>query len=73
LELLDLFIQIEISNCKQFETIFRGNSLTTKLFKFYSKIVGLPYLFHTLASNIFEICSADPEESTENIDAEKKS
>jgi len=62
LDLLDVFIQIEVAKCNEFETLFRGNSFTTKLFKFYSKIVGLPYLFHTLAGTVYEICStADPD------------
>jgi len=62
LDLLDVFIQIEVARCAEFETLFRGNSFTTKLFKFYSKIVGLPYLFHTLAGIVYEVSTtADPD------------
>eukprot|EP01107_Rhizomastix_libera_P015551 TRINITY_DN591_c0_g1_i2.p1 TRINITY_DN591_c0_g1~~TRINITY_DN591_c0_g1_i2.p1 ORF type:complete len:693 (-),score=124.54 TRINITY_DN591_c0_g1_i2:35-2089(-) len=31
------------------ETLFRANSISTKAFKYYSKMVGLPYLFKTIA------------------------
>lgn len=31
------------------ETLFRANSYATKEFKFYSKMIGLPYLFRTIA------------------------
>jgi len=67
LDILDIFIKIEFSKCIAVETLFRGNSFTTKLFKFYCKIVGLPYLFHTFAGNVFEICSAaDPDNITDS-------
>jgi len=36
------------------------------MFKYYSKIVGLPYLFHTLAGNVFEICSTAEVEEGDN-------
>jgi len=44
----------EISNSEK-NTIFRGNSVASKLFKFYSRIVGLPYLFDVLAKYVQQI------------------
>jgi len=35
------------------------------MFKYYSKIVGLPYLFHCLAGNVYEICSTTDSEAAE--------
>lgn len=36
-------------------TMFRQNSLATKLFSHYAKLVSLPYLWHTLALIIHEL------------------
>jgi hypothetical protein len=50
-----LFITDEVGR-NQFEnTIFRNNSMASKWFKFYSKIVGVKYLFNTLARFIYEL------------------
>jgi hypothetical protein len=57
MQLFDIIIRIELEESNETTTLFRGNSVATKMFKYYSKIVGLPYLFHTLAGNIFEICA----------------
>jgi hypothetical protein len=34
-------------------TLFRGNSVTTTAWKFYSKLVGLEYLWNTLSDDIY--------------------
>ncbi len=35
--------------------LFRKDTMSSKLFKYYSKIVGVPYIFHTLARVIKEL------------------
>jgi hypothetical protein len=48
-------VQREI-NLTTFEnTLFRQNSITSKMFKFYSKVVGINYLFNNLARYILEL------------------
>ena len=37
------------------ETLFRSNSLTTKIFKYYAKIIGTRYLFKMLARYVAEM------------------
>lgn len=61
------FIDIELDHCKYIsflsflniiaseETIFRQNSIVTRMFKYYSRMVGTEYLFHTLARYVAEI------------------
>eukprot|EP01130_Rhizamoeba_saxonica_P015853 TRINITY_DN7193_c0_g1_i1.p1 TRINITY_DN7193_c0_g1~~TRINITY_DN7193_c0_g1_i1.p1 ORF type:complete len:1667 (+),score=361.12 TRINITY_DN7193_c0_g1_i1:509-5509(+) len=45
----------EIDYCEHPNTIFRGNSLASKMFKTYSRLHGLEYLFHKLAFHITEL------------------
>ena len=44
-ELLKLFISGEVNNSQKPETLFRQNSPASTMFKHWSKIVGLDYLF----------------------------
>jgi len=39
---------MEIDSCSQLSTIFRGNQMASYGFKVYARIIGLPYLFHTI-------------------------
>jgi len=39
----------EVKTTETEKTLFRNNSMVSKMFKMFSKIVGLPYLFDTLA------------------------
>eukprot|EP00004_Rigifila_ramosa_P015903 TRINITY_DN3730_c0_g1_i28.p1 TRINITY_DN3730_c0_g1~~TRINITY_DN3730_c0_g1_i28.p1 ORF type:complete len:278 (+),score=76.43 TRINITY_DN3730_c0_g1_i28:1092-1925(+) len=48
-------VDCEVKIAELESTLFRANGLTSKIFKFYSKIVGLPYLFRTLALLLNEI------------------
>lgn len=51
-EALDLILHLiteEVSRSAETNTLFRANSNATKCFKTYVKLVGLPYLFRTLA------------------------
>jgi len=67
---LKFFVKLEVQQSEHENTLFRGNSIVTKMFKFYSKIVGLPYLFTTLAPIIYEICStADPDVKANDNDS----
>ncbi|KAL6061578.1 Ras GTPase activating protein ira2 [Balamuthia mandrillaris] len=48
-------------------TLFRANSIASKLFTFYSRMIGLPYLWSTLAIAITEmndVAKKDPLEQT---------
>jgi len=54
-EFLKYIIKIEIQNCKTAETIFRENSIASKMFKTWSKIIGSEYLFYTLGKYIQQL------------------
>jgi len=60
-------IQIEIQTCTAPNTIFRGNSLASKMFKTYSRLTSVPYLFKTIAQFI------QPLEALQNKAKSKKS
>jgi neurofibromin 1 len=49
LELLLQLIETEVATADTTATLFRSNSISTKFFKAYSRLVGLPYLFRVLA------------------------
>ncbi len=36
-------------------TLFRSNSMVSKMFKFYSRLIGLPYLYETIGPEISEL------------------
>jgi hypothetical protein len=54
-EVLQYFCQTEIINSGSENTIFRQNSMASKMFKFYSKVVGTKYLYFTMATVINEL------------------
>jgi len=58
-------IETEINSTQQENTIFRGNSLASKMFKTYSRLFGLPYIFHTLALIIRQLEANDENEQRE--------
>lgn len=53
--ILQTFAAVEIQACLQENTIFRNNSIASRMFKYYSKVLGIPFLFHTLARFIVEL------------------
>eukprot|EP01130_Rhizamoeba_saxonica_P004176 TRINITY_DN1716_c0_g1_i1.p1 TRINITY_DN1716_c0_g1~~TRINITY_DN1716_c0_g1_i1.p1 ORF type:complete len:958 (-),score=212.57 TRINITY_DN1716_c0_g1_i1:38-2716(-) len=55
LEILLDVIDQEIEYCVHANTIFRGNSLASKMFKTYSRVIGGSYLFKTLAKMIAQL------------------
>ena len=52
LPLIHHLIDTEIATSDDEGTLFRSGSLAVKMFSVYSKIVGLPYLWKTLAVNL---------------------
>jgi hypothetical protein len=48
-------VQSEINSTEFENTLFRSNSVASKMFKFYSKVVGIKYLFSNLARYILEL------------------
>jgi len=48
-------IKLEIESCEQEATIFRGNSLASKMFTTYARLIGSEYLFDTLAKFVLQI------------------
>jgi hypothetical protein len=55
IDLIKTLVRVEVSQCIQENTIFRGNSLVSKMFKFYSRMVGIRYLFRCIARVIAEL------------------
>jgi len=55
LNLLIHTLNLEIQNSVTANTIFRGNSIASKIFKFYSRIIGLSYLYDILAKYVQQI------------------
>lgn len=51
-----MFIKREIESSPRAETLFRGNSIASKLLKAYSKMVGVEYLYSTLSKVLNEYC-----------------
>jgi hypothetical protein len=48
LNFIKKLIEYEVSNATTTTTLFRNNSIATKCFKVYSRMVGLPYLYRVL-------------------------
>lgn len=48
-------IRAEVSQCPAENQLFRSNSVASKMYKFYSRIVGIKYLFHCLGRVIQEL------------------
>jgi hypothetical protein len=54
-DMIQYFASDEVMKAKSENTIFRQDSLSSKMFKYYSKIVGTRYLFFMLARVINEL------------------
>jgi hypothetical protein len=54
-DLIQFFASDEVRKSTSENTIFRQNSMASKMFKFYSQIVGTRFLFFTLARVINEL------------------
>lgn len=55
LSLFSYFVKKEVNEADSASNLFRANSFCTKMFKFYSKMHGLKFIFSTLASAIAEL------------------
>jgi hypothetical protein len=52
-KLLHELIKREVENTQQDGTLFRANTVTSTSWKFYSKLVGLEYLWNTISDEIY--------------------
>eukprot|EP00029_Vermamoeba_vermiformis_P012681 TRINITY_DN757_c0_g1_i3.p1 TRINITY_DN757_c0_g1~~TRINITY_DN757_c0_g1_i3.p1 ORF type:complete len:1533 (-),score=248.89 TRINITY_DN757_c0_g1_i3:102-4700(-) len=77
-ELIQFFATQEVMSSATENTLFRMNSVSSKMFKFYSKLVGTKYLYFTLALVINELNTvaqnaAEAAEKLNNDDDKKAS
>jgi len=68
MHLLKAFIADEVTTTESAGTLFRSNSMVSKMFKFYSRLIGLPYLYTTIGP---ELCELIEEELGLEVDPEK--
>jgi hypothetical protein len=54
-EMIQTCIRSEVRACKHENTLFRNNSVASRMYKFYSRIVGIKYLFNCIARVILEL------------------
>ena len=71
LEFILFLVNREISETTDASVLFRANSPATRAFKFYSKMVGLPYLFKTFAVMLQSIIR-DINDAEEDLKEQKK-
>jgi len=77
LNLLEAFINEEVRTTEQAGTLFRSNSMVSKMFKFYSRLIGLPYLYTTIGPELDELIAeelgleVDPEKMEEGTDLDE--
>eukprot|EP00178_Gracilaria_changii_P010544 TRINITY_DN30683_c0_g1_i1.p1 TRINITY_DN30683_c0_g1~~TRINITY_DN30683_c0_g1_i1.p1 ORF type:complete len:882 (-),score=130.54 TRINITY_DN30683_c0_g1_i1:64-2553(-) len=74
LDMLKYYIEQEVLNVENPATLFRANSMVSKMFKFYSRLIGLPYLYKTIGKTITQLnfenlgIEVDPEKMEEGED-----
>lgn len=77
LPLLEAFITEEVRTTESSGTLFRANSMVSKMFKFYSRLIGLPYLYVTIGPELGKIIEeemgleVDPEKMEEGKDLDE--
>jgi len=77
LNLLEAFINDEVRATDQAGTLFRSNSMVSKMFKFYSRLIGLPYLYTTIGPELDELIDeelgleVDPEKMEDGTDLDE--
>jgi len=70
-------IKREVNTTESAGPLFRSNSMVSKMFKFYSRLIGLPYLYETIGPEINEIIEdelgleVDPEKMEEGTDLDE--
>lgn len=62
LDMLIHFIETEVEHCEQVGELFRSSSIACKMYTIYSKIVGIQYLWKTLARSIHTLDDAGQSE-----------
>jgi len=77
MQVLEQFISEEVRTAESAGTLFRSNSMVSKMFKFYSRLIGLPYLYETIGPEITELIEeelgleVDPEKMEEGADLDE--
>lgn len=71
LEFILFLVSREIAETSDASVLFRANSPATRAFKFYSKMIGLPYLFKTFAVMLQGIIR-DINDAEEDLKEQKK-
>jgi len=77
IKLLEAFISEEVRTTESAGTLFRANSMVSKMFKFYSRLVGLPYLYITIGPELGKLIEeelgleVDPEKMEEGKDLDE--
>lgn len=54
-EMIKAIINAEVQACSLENQLFRSNSVASKMYKFYSRIVGVKYLYHCIARMVMEL------------------
>jgi hypothetical protein len=67
-EMLQFFCNETVRAAASENTIFRADNLATKMFKFYSKLVGSRYLYYTLVKLILELNTVAEDERKRQAD-----
>lgn len=77
LSLLEKFIVDEVAATENAGNLFRSNSMVSKMFKFYSRLIGLPYLYETIGPEITQLVAeqigleVDPEKMEDGADLDE--
>jgi len=77
IKLLEAFISEEVRTTESAGTLFRANSMVSKMFKFYSRLIGLPYLYITIGPELGKLIEeelgleVDPEKMEEGKDLDE--
>jgi len=74
LEMVEESLENEINVLQQANTIFRGNSPACMMFKNYAKLIGLPYVFQTIAKYVKQLEAYDKmekEQGKEKMDEDE--
>jgi len=77
IKLLEAFISEEVRTTESAGTLFRANSMVSKMFKFYSRLIGLPYLYSTIGPELGKLIEeelgleVDPEKMEEGKDLDE--
>lgn len=54
-DMIKTVIRAEVQACSLENQLFRSNSVASKMYKFFSRIVGVKYLYHCIARMVMEL------------------